>query len=50
MTRTDYYTKFFFYLKLPNACTIMPRNTAASKTAARPLNTSKDEIVTVLTP
>jgi hypothetical protein len=28
----------------------MPRNTAASKTAAGPLNTSKDEIVTVSTP
>jgi hypothetical protein len=28
----------------------MPRNTAASKTAVRPLNTSKDKIITVLTP
>ena len=28
----------------------MPRNTAASKTAAGPLNTSKDKIITVLTP
>ena len=28
----------------------MPRNTAASKSAAGPLNTSKDKTVTVLTP
>jgi hypothetical protein len=28
----------------------MPRNTVASKTAAGPLNTSKDETVTVSTP
>jgi hypothetical protein len=28
----------------------MPRNTVASKTAAGPLNTSEDEIITVLTP
>ena len=28
----------------------MLRNTAASKTAAGPLNASKDEIITVLTP
>jgi hypothetical protein len=28
----------------------MPRNTAASKTAAGPLNTSKDKTVTILTP
>ena len=28
----------------------MLRNTVASKTAAGPLNTSKDETVTVLTP
>ena len=28
----------------------MPRNTIASKLAAEPLNTSKDKIITVLTP
>jgi hypothetical protein len=28
----------------------MPRNIAASKTAAGPLNTSEDETITVLTP
>ena len=28
----------------------MPRNTAASKSAAGPLNGSKDKIITVLTP
>jgi hypothetical protein len=28
----------------------MPRNIAASKTAIKPSNTSKDEIITVLTP
>jgi hypothetical protein len=28
----------------------MPRNTAASKTAAGPSNTSKDKTITVLTP
>ena len=39
-----------FYPKLPNARTTIPRNTAASKTAVGPLNTSKDEIITVLTP
>jgi hypothetical protein len=38
------------YLKLPNACTTMPRNIVASKTAVRPLNTSKDKTITVLTP
>ena len=43
-------TKKSFYLKLPNTCTTIPRNIAASKTAVRPLNTSKDEIITVLTP
>jgi hypothetical protein len=43
-------TKKSFYLKLPNACTTMPRNIAVSKTAAGPLNTSKDKTITVLTP
>jgi hypothetical protein len=28
----------------------MPRNTAASKTAAGPLNTSEDETITISTP
>ena len=28
----------------------MPRNTVASKSAIGPLNTSKDKIITVLTP
>ena len=28
----------------------MPRNTAASKTAAGPSNTSEDETITILTP
>jgi hypothetical protein len=37
-------------LKLPNACTTILRNIAASKIAAGPLNTSKDKTVTVLTP
>ena len=43
-------TEKSFYPKLPNARTTMPRNTAASKTAAGPLNTSKDKTITVLTP
>ena len=42
-------TKKSFYLKLPNARTTMPRNTVASRTAAGPLNSSKDKIITVLT-
>jgi len=32
----------------PNNCTIMPRNTAAGKAAAGPLNTSDGKIVTNL--
>jgi hypothetical protein len=42
-------TKKSFYPKLPNAYTTMPRNIVASKTAVGPLNTSEDEIITVLT-
>ena len=37
------------YQKLPNSTT-MPRNTAAGKAAARPINTSNSETVAVLTP
>ena len=36
--------------KLPNAHTTMPRNTAASKSAAGPSNNSEDKTITVLTP
>ena len=36
--------------KLPNTPTTMPRNTAAGKAAAGPLNTSNGEIVTISTP
>jgi hypothetical protein len=46
----DYYHKIFFYLKLPNACTTMPRNIAASKAAVGLLNTFKDKTIIVLTP
>ena len=43
-------TKKSFYLKLPNARTTVPRNTAANKMAVGLLNSSKDEIITILTP
>ena len=43
-------TEKSFYPKLPNTRTTMPRNTAASKSAAGPSNSSEDEIITVLTP
>ena len=39
-----------FYLKLPNARTTILRNTVTSRTAIGPLNSSKDKIITVLTP
>ena len=42
--------KNIFYLKLPNAYTTMPKNTAASKMAVGPLNSSKNKTITILTP
>ena len=39
-----------FYLKLFNAYITMLRNIAASRMAIGPLNSSKDKIITVLTP
>ena len=36
--------------KLPSIPTTMPRNTAAGKAAAGPVNTSNSKIVAVLTP
>ena len=42
--------KILFYLKLLNTYITILRNTAARKTAIGPLNSSKDETITVLTP
>jgi TPP-dependent 2-oxoacid decarboxylase len=42
--------KILFYWKLFSAYTTMLKNIVASKAAVGPLNTSKDKIITVLTP
>ena len=39
-----------FYLKLPNTCTTMLRNIAASKAAVGPLNIFKNKTINILTP
>ena len=42
--------KNLFYWKIPNAYITILKNTIASKSAIGPLNTFKNEIITVLTP
>ena len=42
--------KNLFYLKLPNACTTMPRNIVANKAVIGPLNAFKNKTINILTP